>query len=253
MSRPRIIPVLLLRGTGLVKTERFRNPRYVGDVINAVRIFNDKQADELIVLDIDAHRRPDGIAWRTLAELASECFMPVCYGGGVRTLEDMRRVFALGFEKVALNTVLHECPELLSDAANEFGCQALVASIDAKRSWLGTQHVVTRGARQSRGIGPAAFAVELERRGAGEILLTSVERDGTGLGYDLDLVAAVTGRVGVPVIACGGAGSLADVARVVREARAAAAGVGRLFVFQGRNRAVLITYPDAGTIDALFP
>lgn len=242
MLRPRVIPVLLLDGRRLVKTRRFSAPRYIGDPVNAVRIFNSKEVDELILLDLAAalSGRPD---FDLVREIASEAFMPVTYGGGVRMLDDMERLFGLGVEKVSLGYAALRNPGLITTAAARFGRQSIVACIDAKRRLFGGCEVVTSRARESGGVRPAAFARACVEAGAGEILLQNVDRDGTRQGFDLELVRQVTAAVDVPVVACGGAGSLEDLRAVIHQASASAAAAGSLFVFQGKLEAVLISYP----------
>jgi imidazole glycerol-phosphate synthase subunit HisF len=249
---PRAIPCLLLSGAGLVKTVRFRKPTYLGDPLNIARIFNDKEVDELILLDIQA--TPEGREPRLdmVASLASECFMPLCYGGGVRSLEQMRALYAAGVEKVAINTHAVEEPGFVRAAAEAFGSQGVVAAIDVARDWLGARRVVARGGRRRTRLDPVEHARHMQDMGAGEILLTSVERDGSMAGYDLDLVRDVTRAVSVPVVACGGAGCIADLGVVVRQAGAAAAAAGSLFVFSGPNRAVLINYPSPQQLHDVF-
>jgi cyclase len=249
---PRIIPVLLLSDGGLVKTMRFRDPRYVGDPINAVRIFNEKQVDELIVLDIQASvdgRPPDESA---IAEIVSEAFMPVGYGGGIRDVGEATRLIQLGVEKVVVNTAAVESPAEVARIADRLGGSTLVVSVDAASRRDGTYEVVTHGGRRRTGIDVRAHAEAVAGLGAGELFLNSFDRDGTMGGYDLDLVRAVTGIVDIPVIACGGAGSASDLVAVVRHGGAAAAAAGSLFVFHGRHRAVLITYPAYEARVSLF-
>lgn len=243
IRRPRVIPCLLLLEAGLVKTVRFRDPTYLGDPINIVRIFNDKGVDELILLDIGASRNGTQPQFDLIARIAGECFMPLCYGGGVRSLEDMEKLYGLGVEKVALNSAWVERPGLLREASERFGCQSLVASIDVKRGWFGRHEVRTCGGRRRTALEPVTLARRAEDLGAGEVLLTSIDRDGTGTGYDVGLIRRVTDAVRIPVVACGGAGKLQDLAAAVRDGHAAAAAAGSLFVFQGKHRAVLISYP----------
>jgi len=250
--RTRVIPCLLLRGRGLVKTVRFDSPTYVGDPINAVRIFNEKEVDELVVLDIAATTEGRGPDMRVIAEIASECFMPVAYGGGIRSVDQIRELFALGVEKVIINSQAHANPGLVQEAAQVFGSQSIVVSIDAKRTLLGKYEVRTVGGKQRTGTDPAAFAAEMERMGAGEIMLTSIDRDGTFEGYDLKLLSKVTSAVKVPVIACGGAASVNDFALAVREGGASAVAAGSLFVFHGPHRAVLITYPPVAELERVL-
>jgi cyclase len=243
MLRTRVIPCLLLRGAGLVKTTRFRDPKYIGDPINAIRIFNDKEVDELILLDIRASLERRGPAFSVIAEVAGECFMPLAYGGGIASVADARRIFKLGVEKVVLNTAAWRTPEVLTEIAREFGSQAVVASIDVRRKMFGRHVVVVEGGAREAGIDPVDYARRMEDAGAGEIFLTSVDRDGTMKGYELDLIASVSAAVGVPVIANGGAGSVRDFAAAIHRGGAAAVAAGAMFVLHGPHRAVLITYP----------
>lgn len=252
MIAVRVIPCLLLRGSGLVKTVRFRDPKYLGDPINVVKIFNDKEVDELVLLDVLATvegRRPP---FDLLEQIASECFMPLCYGGGVRGMDDVRALFELGVEKVSLNAAAVEDPALIEAGAATFGSQSIIASIDVKRRLLGRYEVVTHRGEKGTGLDPVAFARTVEARGAGEILLTSVDRDGTMGGYDLELIRRVSEAVRIPVVACGGAGSVADLGRAVREGGAAAAAAGSIFVFHGPHRGVLINYPSPAEIRAVM-
>ena len=245
------MPCLLLRGSSLVKTIRFKNPTYVGDPVNAVNIFNQKEVDEVIVLDITAtvERRPP--PFQLITEIATECFMPLTYGGGVRSLDDMDRLYRSGVEKVALNTAAVENPELVRAAAERFGTQAVVVSIDAKRKRHGYRVCTNAGRRELR-LDPADHAAEAERLGAGEILLTSMDRDGTLEGYDTELIRAVASRVGVPVVACGGAGRVEDFKLAVDEGGASAVAAGSIVVFHGRNRAVLINFPARSELENLL-
>jgi cyclase len=254
MRRTRVVPVLLLTADGLVKTTRFRDPVYVGDPINAVKILNDKGIDELIVLDIEASKRGTGPRLDHLAHIAEECFVPLCYGGGIRTAQQGEAVLRLGFEKVAVNTGALATPELVRDLARGCGSQSVVVAMDVKRNLLGRPRVAMTG---GRGIvpsdhSPQDHARRMEELGAGELLVNSVERDGTGRGYDLELVRQVAGAVSVPVIACGGAGQLADFAGAVA-AGASAVAAGQMFVFHGRRKAVLISYPSESQLRAALP
>jgi cyclase len=251
MLAARLIPCLLLDGAGCVKTRRFRSPVYLGDPINIVRIFNDREVDELIVLDIRAAREGRGPALPRLADLASECFMPVCYGGGVRSVEDLQHIFGLGVEKVSINSQAVLDPSLVESAASRFGSQSIVVSIDVKRDLFGRRRVVTHGGRRVHPLDPVVHARDMERRGAGEVLLNSVERDGALGGYDLDLIGEAAAALSVPLIACGGAASLEDAAKALR-AGASAAAAGSLFTLAGPHRAVLVSYPDRSEIDAAF-
>ena len=252
LMRPRVIPCLLLRAKGLVKTIKFRDPTYLGDPINVVRIFNDKEVDELIFLDILAtveNRKPP---FEYLEEIASECFMPLGYGGGVKNIEDMRRIFGLGVEKVSVNSYAVENPSFIREAADRFGSQSVVVSIDVKRNLFGRYQVFARGGRKTTGLDPVQFAVHMAEMGAGEILLNSIDRDGTMRGYDLELVKRVSQAVDIPVVACGGAGNVDDLAMAVREGEASAVAAGSMFVFQGRHQAVLINYPAQQILQEAF-
>lgn len=250
--RPRVIPVLLVRDGLLYKGIRFRRHKYVGDPLVAVKIFNDKGADELVVLDIGATpsgRRP---SFDLIEQIAGECFMPLAYGGGIRTLEDVRTILTLGVEKVVINTAAVEDPSLVTEAARVNGSQSVVAAIDAKLDFLGRYRVVTRAGRRSTKLDPVEWAQRIATAGAGEVLINAVHRDGTFSGYDLRLIGNVARAVSVPVIGSGGAGRTRDLARVVNEGNAAAAAAGSLFVFQMPHRAVLVTFPEDRELRDLF-
>jgi cyclase len=252
VHRPRVIPALLLMNGLLYKTVRFKSPKYVGDPRIAVKIFNDKCADELVLLDIRAtveSRAPD---LKLIEEIAGECFMPMAYGGGVRDIETARRLFLLGVEKVILNSAAVENPSLVRDLSDRFGAQSIVVAIDVRRDWLKRPQVVTYAGTKRAPFTPQEWARRVEALGAGEILLNSVDRDGTFQGYDVALVRDIAHAVNVPVVACGGAGKVEDCARVVKEAGASAAAAGSIFVFQGIHRAVLISFPSEAVLSALF-
>ncbi|CAG0930635.1 cyclase [Planctomycetaceae bacterium] len=250
MLRARFIPTLLLKGRGLYKTVRFKNETYVGDPINAVRIFNDKAVDELILLDIDAHRRGGGPNFEVITDIASEAFVPLCYGGGVTKLAEFEALFKLGIEKVAVNSAATGSMALVTEAAKVFGSQSVVVGIDVRKTLFGKHERYVRSASISTKETAVEAARKAEAAGAGELMLYSVDRDGTMQGYDIPLVREVASAVKVPVIACGGAGSIADMALVINEGHAASAAAGSIFVFQGKHRAVLITYPDEQAIAA---
>lgn len=244
MSYVRIIPTLLLRGSGFVKTRNFKNAVYLGDCFNTVRLFNEKEADELMILDITATPEKKTINLELLRELASECFMPLTYGGGVRSLEDMRRLFRAGYEKVSLNSEAARNPQLIRDAALEFGGQSIIVSIDIRRRLFGRYEVFTNGGRLGTGLDPVTAAVRAAELGAGEILLGSIDCDGTMDGYDLGIMRKVSDAVPIPLIACGGAGSLHHFREAIQKGGASAVAAGSFFVFNGKHRAVLITYPS---------
>lgn len=252
MIRPRVIPALLLQGQGLVKTVKFKDPTYLGDPINIVRIFNDKEVDELVFLDINATNENHPPAFEMLANITSECFMPLGYGGGIRSMEDIKRLLSLGVEKVILNTSAVEIPELVRAVADYAGSQAVVISMDIKKNLLGRYEVRTRGGRGGTGLDPVKHAVEMEKQGAGELFLNSIDRDGMMQGYDIELIRSISSAVSIPVVACGGAGKLQDLADVIKLGGASAAAAGSLFVFQGPLRGVLISYPSPSELKRIL-
>lgn len=244
MKRIRIIPALLLKNDGLYKTVRFRSPGYVGDPINTVRIFNEKGADELVLLDIGAGREKSGINYKKISEIAGEAFMPMGYGGGVKTFDDAKRVFDAGFEKVILNTAAAANPSLVGEIAKVYGSQSAVVSIDVKSGWTGGYKVYVAGGSKNTGRSPADYAADMEEAGAGEVILNSIDRDGTWEGYDLKLIRMVSEAVTIPVIACGGAAGMDDLRRAVTEGGASAVAAGSMFVYQKKGMGVLISFPS---------
>jgi cyclase len=251
MLKHRVIPCLLLHQGGLVKTQRFAKPVYVGDPINAIRIFNDKEVDELMVLDIDASREGREPDYALIEQFAGECFMPLCYGGGVRHVEQARRLFGLGVEKVCLQTAAIEDMNLIRAIADRFGSQSVLFSLDVKRSWLGGNKAWVASRRASdRWSWQELLRIAVDS-GAGEIVLNAVDRDGTMKGIDEGLIREACALVGVPVVAVGGVGSLEDIRRAV-EAGASAVSAGAFFVFHGPHRAVLITYPRYEDLERLL-
>jgi len=251
MLRVRVIPTLLLSGGGLVKTRSFSEPKYVGDPINAVKIFNEKEVDELIVLDIDASKRGTSPNYDLLAKIATECFMPVCYGGGVTTVDQACRIVQLGIEKVAVNASVISNIGLIEELAGVLGSQSVVAGIDVKSDWMKRHCVFDASSGKLTKLSPQVHAANLARAGAGEIFLNNVDQDGAQQGYDLKLIGKVAEAVPVPLIACGGAGSASDLVAAA-EAGASAVAAGSLFVFQGRHRAVLISYPPYKELERLL-
>lgn len=243
MLKTRVMPCLLLRNRGLVKTIKFKDPAYIGDPVNTVRIYNEKEVDELIVLDITAtpeNRKPP---FRIIDEIAGECFMPFTYGGGIRDIDEAREIFSLGVEKIAVNTHAIESPAFITQLAERFGSQSIMVSVDARKKVFGGYEVYSHGGRRATGRSPVEWATMAEKMGAGEILLTSINRDGTMEGYDLELIKQITRMVNIPVIACGGAGEITDFEKAVKEGGASAVAAGSMVVYQGRNRAVLINFP----------
>jgi imidazole glycerol-phosphate synthase subunit HisF len=253
MLRPRIIPCLLVQNKGLVKTINFGHPKYVGDPINAVRIFNEKEVDELVVLDIDAtveNREPD---FKMIENLAAECRMPLCYGGGVKTVEQAKIILGLGVEKVAISSAAIDNPSFVTEAANCIGNQSVVVVLDVKKSSiLGKYEIWTHNGRKNSKNNPLEFAKKLEDLGVGEIVLNSIDNDGVMKGYDLNLVEKIRTSVKVPITVLGGAGSLQDIGRLVNRFNIIGAAAGSLFVFKGVYKAVLINYPNRAEKDALI-
>jgi imidazole glycerol-phosphate synthase subunit HisF len=251
MILPRVIPCLLLRNTGLVKTVCFKNPVYVGDPRNAVKIFNEREVDELVLLDIQATPQNASIQYDLIREIATEAFMPVGYGGHITNVEQARRLVTSGIEKIILCTAAVQNPDLVTDLSHLVGSSSTVVCIDYKRNFWGRNEVYIHGGRKGTGLDPVEFASEMERRGAGELMLNSIDRDGTMQGYDLDLLRVITHNMDIPVIACGGAGKLDDFHQAV-QAGASAVSAGSMFVFQGRHRAVLISYPSRNELRRTF-
>lgn len=252
MLRPRIIPCLLVKDKGLVKTVHFSEGKYVGDPINAVRIFNEKEADELMVLDLDATTKGTGPDYKMIENLARECRMPLAYGGGVRSLEQARRIIGLGVEKVSIGAAAVEAPEIISGIASEIGSQSIVAVLDVRKKLLGGYEVCTRNATVKTGIDPIKLASDLEKRGIGEIVINSIDHDGMMSGYDISLAKRIREVTSVPLTVLGGAGSLDDIGLLIREFGIIGAAAGSLFVFKGKYKAVLINYPDAAEKDRLI-
>ena len=242
MYNSRVIPCLLLQNHGLVKTKQFGKERYVGDPINAVRIFNECEADELIFLDIDRNIHNVGPDFEYLKKIASQCFMPVCYGGGCNSIEHFERLFHIGFEKISVNTAAYFNPDLVTKAVEIFGSQSIVGSMDVL-SGKRNSRVMTKNGRINTHMTPLEYAKYLEKLGVGEILINDINRDGMRCGYNYSMISDISRAVKVPVIACGGANTLSDCKQVT-EAGASAAAVGSMFVFWGNNQAVLINYKN---------
>lgn len=242
MFRPRIIPVLLLRKQGLAKSIKFKNHRYIGDPINAVKIFNDMKADELVFLDINASKENRLISLDFVHKVGEEANMPFAVGGGIRTIDDIRKILERGAEKVIINTAAFENPDFIRSAANTFGSSTIVVCIDVKANIFGKHCCVYKNSQKKLNQNPTAFAKKVEKLGAGEIIIQSVDRDGTYLGYDLDLIKNVAISVNIPVVALGGASRRQDLTLPVEEAYASAVAAGSIFVYHGPRKAVLINY-----------
>lgn len=253
MLRPRITPCLLVKNKGLVKTVRFGASKYVGDPINAVRIFNEKEVDELIVLDIDATATGAGPDFKMIQNLAAECRMPLCYGGGIKTAEQAKTIISLGVEKVALSAAVLANPELVAEIANEIGSQSVVVVLDVKKRLFGARYeVYTHNAKINTGKCPIDFAQTVEKLGVGEIVLNSIDNDGEMKGYDLALAKKIREVVSVPMTVLGGAGSLKDIGNLISNFGIVGAAAGSIFVFKGVYKAVLINYPSLAEKDDLI-
>jgi cyclase len=244
MFRPRIIPVLQLKDLALVKSVRFKKHKYIGDPINAVRIFNELKADELVFLDIDASRRKSLTSLELVRDVGEEAGMPFSVGGGIRTLEDIRRVLAAGAEKVVINTYAGENPDFIKLASKEFGASTIVVCIDVKKRMFRGDVVCVLNGTRTTGLSPLDFARLMERNGAGELIIQSIDKDGTMTGYDIGLIRSVSKAVDVPVIALGGAGKKEDLLDAYRDGYASGLAAGSLFVYQDKRRGVLINYPE---------
>ena len=252
MFRPRVIPILLLKDKGLVKSVQFKNYKYIGDPINAVKIFNDLKADELVFLDILASKEKRKISLDFVRKVGDEANMPFAVGGGIQTIQDIKEVINAGAEKVIINSYAVKNPDFIKEAAAEFGSSTIVVSIDVKKKLFGKQQVFVLGGTKGTGLSPVKFAQLMEEKGAGEIILNSIKHDGEMNGYDLDLIAEISKAVTIPVVACGGAGNLIDLKKAVNTAYASAVAAGSLFVFHGPRKAVLVNYPSKKELTALF-
>jgi len=245
MLYPRIIPCLLVKDKGLVKTVNFKHPKYVGDPINAVRIFNEKEVDELMVIDIDAtieNREPDYIM---IERLAAECRMPLCYGGGVKTSDQIQKIIQLGVEKVAISAAVIVNPSLVTEAAKKVGNQSVVVVLDVKKKFLGGNYeVYIHNGVKATGKNPLELSLQMERLGAGEIVINSIDHDGVMKGYDFSLIDKIRNSIKIPLTVLGGAGSLEDIGKLIHQYGSIGASAGSLFVFKGVYKAVLINYPN---------
>lgn len=243
MIRERIIPCLLIQDGGLVKTINFSNPKYIGDPINAIHIFNEKDVDEMIIIDIKATAN-GYIDFELLEELASEAFMPLTYGGGIKTVEDIKRILQSGYEKVVMNYSFFDNNKLVQEASALFGSQSISVGIDIKRNFLGKYKVFRLNGKEKIGLDPVDVAIMAQQLGAGEIFINNIDKDGTMSGYDIKLVDKITSAVEIPVVACGGAGNINDIAELFRKTRVSGAAVGSLFIYFGKHKAVLINVPS---------
>jgi imidazole glycerol-phosphate synthase subunit HisF len=248
MFRPRIIPVLLLKDLAIVKSVQFRSYKYIGDPINAVRIFNDLEADELVFLDITASKRNRLISLDFVHAVGEESQMPFCVGGGIKELADIKVIIAAGAEKVILNTSAGRDPNFVKAASDEFGSSTIVVCIDVKRTFFGVERAWILGGSRATHFSPVDFAKLMEEKGAGELIIQSIERDGTMAGYDIDLIRSISQAVSIPVVALGGAGRIEDLIDGYRYGFANGLAAGSLFVYQDRRRGVLINYPTKSDV-----
>jgi len=244
MLRPRIIPSLLIQDNGLVKTVNFKNPKYVGDPINAVRIFNEKEVDELAIFDIDATVKGLEPNYSLIERIANQSRMPLCYGGGVRTVEQAQKIFGLGIEKIALSSAVLQNPQLITQIAERVGSQSVIVVLDVKKKLFGGYEVYTHNGKKSTGINPFKFAEEAQKLGAGEIIINSIDQDGVMKGYDMGLIDKVREKISLPLTVLGGAGSLNDIKQIIDKHGIIGVAAGSLFVFKGVYKAVLINYPS---------
>jgi cyclase len=252
MLNIRVIPCLLLKDQGLVKTLRFKEPKYVGDPINAIKIFNDKEVDELIFLDISAtseNRKPN---FKLISDIAQECFMPFAYGGGLRDIEDIQKILKIGVEKVIINSFALENPAFVREVANAFGNQSVVVAMDVKKTSSNQYLVYTHSGKTPTRWTPVDWARKVVELGAGELFVNSIDNDGTMEGYDLNVLKEISANVNIPVIACGGAGNLNHFRDAIKTGGASAVAAGSFFVFHGKFRSVLITYPTAEELKKVF-
>ena len=252
MKIKRIIPCLLLRNNGLVKTVKFKESTYIGDPINTVKIFNEKEVDEIFFLDIDATKTKKEPPYELIQNIASECFMPFAYGGGIHSLQQIEKIIKSGAEKIIINSHAFVQKNFIKEAVHQFGSSTIAVSIDVKKEFLKGNTVYIKGGTQSTGNNPVDYSKEIENEGAGEILINSIDRDGVMEGYDIELIKSISQSIRIPIIACGGAGKLSDFRLAVKEGGASAAAAGSFFVFHGKRRAVLITYPSYSEISKLF-
>lgn len=252
MLRPRIIPSLLIQDNGLVKTINFKNPKYVGDPINAVKIFNEKEVDELAIFDIDATVKGLEPNYSLIERIANQSRMPLCYGGGVKTVEQAQKIFGLGIEKIALSSSVLHTPKLITQIADRVGAQSVIVVLDVKKKLLGGYEVYTHNGKKATGINPFKFIEDAQSLGAGEIIINSIDQDGIMKGFDMSLIDKARERSSLPMTVLGGAGNLDDIKKVIDKHKIIGVAAGSLFVFKGKYKAVLINYPNKSEKDLLF-
>lgn len=252
MLRARVIPCLLLKNESLVKTVKFKEYNYIGDPVNTVRIFNELEVDELMFLDIFASKENRNINYKILVDIANECFMPLSYGGNIKSLDDAKKIYEIGFEKVVINSNAFGNLKLIEEIAKYFGNQSVVGSIDVKQSFWGGQKVYSHHGKQKQNIDIVQWARQLENAGIGELLVTSIDREGSWDGYDLELIKSITQNVQVPVIANGGCGKVEHIGQVAKQANASACAVGSMVVYQKKGMGVLVNFPDRRRLEEVL-
>ena len=252
MLQTRIIPCLLLKDDSLVKTVNFKKPAYIGDPVNTARIFNELEVDELTLLDISATSNKKKPNFKILAELANECFMPLAYGGGINDFEDAKKIFQIGIEKVIINSIAFSKPAFITELAEHFGNQAIVASIDVKKNMFGKYQVFSNSGTKKQKVDPVDWAQELEQLGAGEILLTAIHQEGTWHGFDINIIEKISNAVNIPVIANGGASSIEDIEKAVKQGNASAVSLGSMVVYQNKGMGVLVNFPDTEKLNKVL-
>lgn len=252
MLRPRIIPSLLIQENGLVKTVNFKNPKYVGDPINAVKIFNEKEVDELAIFDIDATAKNLEPNYSLIQRIANQSRMPLCYGGGVKTVAQAQKIFGLGIEKIALSSAVLQRPELISEISEKVGAQSVIVVLDVKKKLFGGYEIFTHNGKKSTGINPVDFSIKAQKLGAGEIIINSIDQDGLMKGFDMNLIQKIREKISLPLTVLGGAGSLNDIKEVISRHGVIGVAAGSLFVFKGIYKAVLINYPTKAEKEKLY-
>ncbi len=253
MLNPRIIPCLLVKDKGLVKTQKFSNPKYVGDPLNAVKIFNEKSVDELIVLDIDATKEKREPDYNMIANLAKECRMPLCYGGGIKTSKQALKIFQLGVEKIAISSKVIEDPSIISEISNKVGAQSVIVILDVKKNRFTKKYsIYTKNGTLKSKHNPIDFSNRIQEEGCGEIVINSIDKDGGMDGYDYEIIDQIRNIVSIPLTVLGGAGSLDDIGKLIKNYGIIGASAGSLFVFKGKYRAVLINYPNTNEKESLI-
>lgn len=252
MLRPRIIPSLLIQDNGLVKTVNFKNPKYIGDPINAVKIFNEKEVDELAIFDIDATVKGLEPNYSLIERIANQSRMPLCYGGGVKTIKQAQKIFGLGIEKIALSSSILQNPNLITEIANNVGSQSVIVVLDVKKKLLGGYELYTHNGKKATGINPFKFIEQAQNLGAGEIIINSIDQDGVMMGFDMSLIDKAREKTSLPMTVLGGAGTMDDIKKVISKHKIIGVAAGSLFIFKGKYKAVLINYPNKSEKNLLF-